>query len=432
MSLYAYICGTYTVRLPLRARRIYFGLLIQNGIPVVKSVPGEEGNLYVTLRTGPYRRYLALLRRRNLPLPELTDHRGLPVWIKRAAARPGMIAGACIAAAIVILSTMFCWRVDVICLDNAWAVRDADYVDTEAVKAELASMGVGTGLFLPGFDVRSAENRFLIQSDSVSWMAINRRGTVLSVEVRSSHAVTDEKEGDIRITEDGLWEGMNLVADADGKIVRFAVEDGNIVVSAEQMVMKGDLLAAGIFESSDGDVRYSCARGKVWAETIRQLRAEIPLQVTEDIATGKTETRYTGHFFRFSLPVITRSNVTFLEIFQNWRKKTGFSDGEYDTIIDEHILTLPDETPLPFTCTAETRLYKTRKTRTLTGEEALALAERSLAEQLSGMPDVTVLSTETNTVWEDDRLIVMREVYCIDNIAEQKPFYIHAENGTTQ
>ena len=134
------------------------------------------------------------------------------------------------------------------------------------------------------------------------------------------------------------------------------------------------------------------------------------------------------------LPTVTvpaglfaQSNVTFFEIFQNWRKKSGLSDVKYDTIIDEHPLTLKDGTRLPLTLKTEVRLYKTEAVRTLTKEEAAALAEQSLAEQLSGMTDAVVLSAETNTVWEEDRLIVTRDVYCIDNIAVQVPYYVKNE-----
>lgn len=429
MSLLTYLAGTVTVRLPLLSKRIYTAILIKHTIPITASCAEENGDLLVTMRTSAYRVFCENLERRGLRTPEIVGRQGLPYVLACFRARPGVFVGAALMIGIVVLSSLFCWRVDVICLDNAQAVRSEDYVDTNAVRTQLADMGVGVGTFLPSLDVRMSENRFLMHSDSVSWIAINQQGTVLSVEVRSTHAVSDEGSGFLKETEDGLLEGCNLIADADGRVIRWEVQNGNVVVQNEQMVTKGMLLASGVYESKDGDVIFSRAHGKVFAETVRTLRAEIPLQVTEDHPTGTCETRSTLHFFGHDLISWRWSNVTFLEIFQNWKKKTGFSDAEYDTIIEERVMKLPDGTRLPLTVKKESRLYKTQSTRSRTKEEASALAEAALTEQLSGMTDAVVLSAETDTVWEEDRLIVTRHIYCIDNIAVPQNYYVDSKGS---
>lgn len=434
MPLLSYLAGCVTVCLPCRMRRIYTAQLLRNAYPLVAVVSGAGGDLFVTMRTRVWRDYAQTLSVRGIPLPTVTSRRGLPYVLGQFSGRPGVFIGAFFASGIVVLSTLFCWRVDVVCLDNAQAVRAEDHVDTEAVRGQLADMGIGAGTFLPSLDVRSAEKKFLVQSDTVSWIAINRRGNVLSAEVRSAHAVSKENSAVLTEDGDGVLAGTNLIADTDGRILSWEVGDGHVLVSHEQMVTRGTLLATGFYESKDGDVIYSRAKGKVFAETVRTLCAEIPLNVAENVYTGGESKRYTLSFFGVELPTVTvpaglfaPSNVTFLEIFQNWRKKSGLSDVKYDTIIDEHPLTLKDGTRLPLTLKTEVRLYKTEAVRTLTKEEATALAEQSLAEQLSGMTDAVVLSAETNTVWEEDRLIVTRDVYCIDNIAVQVPYYVKNE-----
>ncbi len=418
------LSGCVMVYFEQRMRRVYESLLIANALPLMQICVKEDGGVEITMRRTVYKRFSAAVYKRGLPQPKITARRGLPYLLARFSCRPGLFCGAVIGAAIVVFSTLFCWRVDVVCLDNVGAVRAEDYVDTAAVAARLSEIGVGGGTFLPSLDVRSAEKRFLIGQEEVSWIAINRRGTVLCAEVRSTHAVSDAHGQYPKEHGDGTAIGTNLRANADGVIRYWALEGGHAVVAHEQMVTKGMLLATGFYESGDGDIVYRRAGGKVFAETIRHLRAEIPFVSVEKTATGKTETRYTLSFFGRDLPTIAATNVTFLEIFRNFGKKTGFLPEEYDTIIDEHPLTLGDGTILPLTLTKETRFYYTVRERMRTEEEALSLAQTEIGKLYAGMTDAVVLSAEAETRITDDALIVTEDVHCIDNIAEAVPYYL--------
>lgn len=428
----AFLWGCVTFKLEKRCRRVYTALLIGNAFPVISVEATEDGGLQVTQRRRVFRAFAETVRRRRLPPPTVTGETGLPMLLHRFSHRPGLLVGGVLATALVALSTLFCWRVDVVCLDNAHAVREADYVDVAAVAERLEDIGVGVGTFLPTLDVRSAEKRFLIGQDTVSWIALNRRGTVLCAEVRSTHAVSDEHSGYVKATGENTAVGTNLVANADGLVRYWVLENGTATVEHEQMVTEGTLLATGFYEAKDGDVLYRRASGKVFAETVRTLRAEIPFSVTEQTATGESETRYTFSFFGAEAVTLTVPNVTFLEIFRNFGKKTGFLPREYDTIIDEHSFATKDGCPLPLSWKKETRFYSTAAARTRSREECLSLANAAITAQRAEMTDAEILSSERRVVWEDDRLIVTEDVYCIDNIAEEAPYYLKTNPKTEE
>ncbi len=424
----AFLCGIETFSFPCTSQRLYTSFLLNHRLAVTDVRIGAEGTLRVSMRTQTARDFRTALSSRGIPIPKTVGRRGLPYLLPKIAARPGLISGAILGIALVIASTLFCFRVDVICLDNAQAVRAEDYVDTDAVRARLAAQGVGVGTFLPTLDIRNAEKRFLIDNGAVSWIALNRRGTVLSAEVRSSHAYTDEHGEDPETTEqEGVLLGTNLIADADGLIVRWEVENGKVLVKHAQMVTKGTLLATGFYESKDGDIVYSRARGKVFAETERTFCVRVPYEVTEEYATGEMRRSVSISFFGRESPSVTAPNVTFLEIFQKWRKNTGFFDKKYDTIIDTYPITLFGRIVLPITAQRETRLYKTEVTRTREKDEMAAYANASIEAHIATMTDATVISRETDAVWDEEGLSVTVYIHCIDNIAVSDPYYFESK-----
>lgn len=439
MLLIDFFRGTRTLRVSPDERRAVFSRLAAMGIPAKRSRWTADGDILLTLYEADFRRYSAA-DEDSCPIPGTVSRYGIGVaaaWMKR---RPGCAAGGLLAVLLLIVSALFVWRVDVICLDNADAAHPADLVDTEAVKERLREQGVGCGTFLPAFDSRHAEAQFLIGQTEVSWIAVNRRGTVLSVEVRPARAVREDITGKPHDEGDGMLTGTNLVADADGKVLRWELRDGMSVVAAEEMVTKGQVLATGIFESKDGDVRFSRVSGKVYADTLRRLSVTVPFEKEETVYTGERETRRTLVFFGHELPLPARrtlentgeagaENVTFLQIFRNFLGNAGFSADSCVIIEDETVLRLPGGVPLPIAVKTETRYGTETVVRRLTEAEARAYAERALDEQRAAMTDAVIRSEETGEVRTEDALTVTRDIFCIDNIAQVREYGIIKETG---
>ena len=435
-----WFCGTETVRFSARERRVYTSLLMRAGITAVSVHGQEDGGLSVVLRRRDLRRLRLLASERGLPIPCSDTVGGLPRLLSFFCSRPGIPIGAVLALGIWIVSTLFVWRVDVVCLDNAQGTAVRDHLDVGAVQTDLAAAGIAQGLFLPGMDTRHLENRFLIGREDISWIAINRYGTVLSVEVRPSHAADRSEEPKLADGEDGYLVGTNLVADADGRILSFSVRGGQPVVMAEEFVLRGQLLASGVYTSETGDNVAGRAHGEFMAETVRILETRVPLTTHSVQTTGKSRTAYTLCLFGkplFSVkhPLVSRGEiVTFLETFFKNGEKTGI-DGESCGIIADETISdasewsfhLPDGLPLPVSLRKVTETDVIGIPQTLTEQEALLCAKAVLDAEEAALGAARILSREETFVREDGALVVTRYVFCVDNIAVEQEFLIKAE-----
>jgi hypothetical protein len=334
--------------------------MLREGMTAVEVRNLEDGGLQMELRRRDCLHLSRLAAERGLPGLQTVSANGFPRVLAYWRHRPGLPLGACLALLIWIVSTLFVWRVDVVCLDNAQGSGARDRIDVTEVRADLAAAGIGQGMFLPGLDSRRLENRFLIGREDISWMAINRYGTVLSAEVRPSHAVSRDQEPKLTEDAEGYLCGTNLVADADGRSVSFSVRGGQPTVTAEQTVLRGSLLASGIYQSETGDAVAGRAHGEFLAETVRILQAEIPL--TEQVIRPTGNVRTTHTLILFGKPVLSltwplpgfREIVTFLETFRKNGEKSGIDGESYGIITDETILDaaespmyLPGGLPLP-------------------------------------------------------------------------------------
>ncbi len=440
MGIADWFCGTETVRLASRERRIYSALLLRGGISAVSTYHLTDGGLALVLRRRDLRRLRAMAAQRNLPMPTSASVGGLPRFLALLKTRPGLPIGTVLALVMLVMSTLFVWRVDVVCLDNAQGTAARDRLDVDAIRSDLAASGVAQGVFLPGMDVRRLENRFLIGREDVSWIAINRCGTVLSVEVRPSHAADRTQEPKLADGEDGYLVGTNLVADADGRILSFSVRGGQPVVAAEEFVLRGQLLASGVYTSETGDNVAGRAHGEFMAETVRILQTEVPLSSQTVQTTGKCRTSYT--LCLFGKPVVSVCDpraavgeiVTFLETFFKNGEKSGFDGASCGIIADETIsdaselsFSMPDGVPLPVSLRKTTEADVIGIPKILTEEEAYLCAKAALDAEEAALGAARILSREETFVQENGALVVTRYVFCIDNIAAEQEYQIKAE-----
>ncbi len=431
--------GTETAVVEAGMRRTYTSLLLRCGIRAlgIRNLP--DGRIEFCLRRRDMRALEQAALARGLVPPQPEMCRGFPRVLAFLRRRPGVLVGAALAAGLIAASSLFVWRVDIVCLDNAQGAAERDRLDLDEVRRVLSEGGVDVGLFLPSLDVRDVENRILAGQKEISWMAINRSGTVLSVEVRPAHVPDVDRTEALR-PEEGYAVGTNLVADGDGRILSFSVQGGQTVVSAEQMVTEGTLLATGMYTSETGDIVGMRVHGEVLAETVRTLCAEIPLVRSSAIPVDVTRREWTLVAFgkpllHISWPLFDVGEiVTFLQTFRFWDKNAGISGEKYGIITDETILqdppkaiTLWDGVPLPLVLQSATVLQCTEERYVLTEEEAAACAKKVLDGAMAALGAREILSCEESFSYRDDTLYAVRYVYCIDNIAREEEFRIKTD-----
>ena len=180
--------------------------------------------------------------------------------------RPGIIFGALLFAAILWLSTMFVWRVE---------ISGNERLTKEYLRENLLSYGVGEGVKISDIDEREISARMVSLCPEISWAAINIQGTTVTLEVLE----TEFSENDEKSVPD------ILVAKKSGLIRQISVYSGKAAVDVGTVVKAGDLLILG-FISGNGlqysdamGIRYEGAAGSVKAEVSETAEILVPFEM---------------------------------------------------------------------------------------------------------------------------------------------------------
>ena len=330
---------------------------------------------------------------------QLMAEYGLPHLLCRYRGRWGLLVGALLCSTLIFLSGRFVWRVE---------VRGLEQYRTKDVLEELLAQGFGVGSYIPGVDVNILQNKVLMDSQRFAWLSVNLIGTTARVEVIEYKP----KENQAQNTAP-----MNLVASADGRVVRFSLRNGWESVEVGAVVRKGELLASGVGERKDGGTQLVCADGQVYAEVVHELSVEIPLQYRRKV---------------FETPQNTKKSVIFfgkeIKLFQ----KTGILGGSCDTIDNERIITFWGRITVPVVFRTQTALPYTYEVALRTPEQALALAEVVLRQQTDELRRERELLTETRTVTVTDTAVQLRcTLSCIEDIAQPEPIILGTPNITS-
>lgn len=317
---------------------------------------------------------------------------GLPMLLRRYCRRAGLILGGLLAAAMLFLSGRVVWDVRV--------VGNETLTDSQVLQ-ELNDCGLRVGSYIPDLRTAELENRVLLRSDRISWIAIVLDGTVAVVQVVEHRDESLKEEG---------TSPANLVAAADGQIELLQLYRGAPAVKIGQAVRKGELLVSGLYETSSGGYRYTRAAGSVLARTEHTLEVEIPLTREEKIYADAKCTEGILNFFGFSI-----------KIFKNSRNLTD----ECDIIKVEKSFSIPGASTLPVGLELTRCVpFETRVTE-CTPEAALELAYAELDRRLSLLSqDAQLLKKRVTTTLTDTTLILHCEVLCIEDIAETAEFEI--------
>ena len=300
---------------------------------------------------------------------------------------------------LVFLSGRFIWRVE---------VRGLEQYHIKDVLEELGAQEFGVGSYIPGVNVNVLQNKVLMDSQRFAWLSVNLIGTTAQVEVIENKPKESKAQN---ITP------MNLVAAADGRIVRFSLRNGWESVDVGDVVRKGELLASGVGERKDGGTQLVCADGQVYAEVVHELLVEIPFQYSRKV---------------FESPQNVKKSIIFfgkeIKLFQ----KAGILGGSCDTIDNERILTFFGRITVPVIFQTQTALPYVCETAWRTTEQALALAEVILRQQTDALRRDRELLSLTRTVTVTDTAVQLRcTLSCIENIAQPEPIILGTPNITS-
>lgn len=283
-----------------------------------------------------------------------------------------------------------------------WSVRiegNAIYSEREIIE-ELESCGLSLGERWSKIDTGRIEGELLSKSDSISWLNINRRGSVAYVKVIEK-TVFEENEN-IGYT--------NVVAKCDAIIEEITVVSGVAKVQVGESVKKGDLLISGVIPRELGG-------GFCYAEGVVKGR------VSDVISVNVADSYEEKCFKESSLKGISLSFFNFpINIFKSYRNL----DIECDIIENKEQVSFCKKT-LPFEIIKSYRLPYEIKTRRLSEEEMISIASDRITDVLaSRFEESLLLKISTKGEFEKNGYKMQTEFVCIEDIMENVPFEISA------
>ncbi len=321
---------------------------------------------------------------------EVIKTAGFLPYLRKYKKRLGIPIGFAIFFIILWVSGLFIWEINI---SGNSAVKEEEIIE------RLSLHGCKVGTYIPSIDYDSIYNRLLMQSDDLSWISINMRGTVANVEVRET-----EKGGNIGQTGDGA----NLTAAQDGQIEQFEIYAGAPAVNVGDSVRAGDLLVSGIIESKNFGHRYVYAKGKVYARVTKEIVVKIPLKQTQKSYTGKEIRDTTVKIFGKTINISSNS---------------GNIEGKYDKIEKREQLGFFCVVSVPvYIETVVYREYEFAECR-ITEIEAVRQAYNQLKVQTaSELKDADLLKRSIDARFEDDSYFIYCSLYCIEDIAQTTEF----------
>ena len=289
------------------------------------------------------------------------------------------------------VSSLFVWDI---------RVSGNEITDEKTVIEELSEIGFSVGSFWGNISLSETELLLLSGSDEISWVNINRKGSVAYVKVIDKYSYEEEVKSGYR----------NLVAMRDGVIEEITVKAGRAVVKVGDTVKKGDLLISGIL--ADGTFTY--AEGSVISRISEKISVDTPYVAREKVYKDESLDKIVINFFGRNINIF---------------KKYGKMPKEYDIIEKEKRFTLfGRELPISFSvfCLREYAYSDYRRSESEIVNEAHTQLWARLTERLSKS---TLLKIRCEGDFTDNGYTSRAELLISEDIAVPLPFIVEQKEN---
>lgn len=228
-------------------------------------------NIYeMQMRTSDFKKLRPIARRTRTAV-HIKKKISFVSFANRYKKRVFYVVGAAVCATTVIAASQFVWSVDVRGCENKTEILSA---------AELAGLRIGAYKHsLP--DGNDMKNIILSNTNDVTWAWVYLKGTKAVVEVRK--AIPPPQVVDRNTPCD-------IVAVRDGIIDDMLVKEGVALCNKGDVVLKGDVLIGGTYETKDGAYRLEHAIGEVSAITAHTAKRNVKLYKEIRKRTGRKKT----------------------------------------------------------------------------------------------------------------------------------------------
>ena len=337
----------------VRADFLIFGyreiIIDKADVPVVASILLRKGIRVLVLNNG----YILAKEKDIVKIQEIltgrmnisiSEPKGLYGAWKRSQHKVAMAI--CTAASILTLLLSQCL---------VWDIRPSgnENIANSDIKARLQSCGFSVGDLWHERTLSEVETEFLKRYDDISWININRRGTVAYVSVI-------EKDVENENTEATNILYSNIVAAYDCVIDEVTVKSGTAMVKPGDSVKKGDLLILGA--NANGD--FCRAEGQIVGRVCDSLSVTVDRKYEKRLISSKK---------------IDEININIFKISINIFKTYGNLTTECDIIDDVKEYSLPNGASLPLSITLRYLPSYTYDSGEYSDEDLVSLAKDRLS-----------------------------------------------------
>lgn len=279
----------------------------------------------------------------------VSESKGVFGMLKASGRRYGFLLALCFLIGIFLFFNGVVWDVRI---EGASAEKEAQ------ILSELAEAGLAVGTRWKNIDKSRVELDTLKISENISWLNINRRGSVAYVSV--SEKLVFEEE----VIPTGY---ANLVAARDCIIEEILVERGVAVVKAGETVRKGDLIISGVIPTELGG-------GAVYASGTVIGRYTDTLSVSVDSEGSRKRVLGRG---------LCELKFSFLNFSVNIFKRSGNFESDCDIIEEKSEFYSPNGKKLPIAVIRSFAVPYELERFTYSADELCAETARRLREQIA-------------------------------------------------
>lgn len=278
-------------------------------------------------------------------------------------------------------------------IDGNQRVSDAE------IRMSLSSFGLYQGRPWNEIDRDAIEAEILREDDRLSWINLNRRGTVAYVKVM------EKEEGEERKEISGI---SNLVASCDCVIEEITVKKGAAVVKVGDVVKKGDLLIMGVESEDGGD--FCAAEGVVIGRVFERISTTVSRNYKEKVLINRRLYSCDINFFNFSLNIF---------------KLYGNLPNECDIIENEKSYSFLDGRRFPFSITTKYIPEYCEVSREYSDEELISVASQRLgALRLIALNSSDLLKMKTYGGFTEEGYELYSELYFLSDVTSRVEFTV--------
>lgn len=270
----------------------FINLLSGIGVSTWGIVNINKSKIRLRMRARQFRKIKKIAFKTKVRV-RIIKKRGLPFILFRYRKRYGLIAGAVLFLALLIVPAFFVWKIEVI---------GEETVTESAIMECVSKDGIRIGMPNLSVNKKEAQLRLLKEFENIIWTSIKVKGSRLFIEIKEGvpppRIITQE-------------EVCNIVAKKDGLITSINVMEGTKMVKKGDTVKKGDLIVSGVVDTKSEGLRYVHSLAEVKADTVTVITTKMPLEFSEFVPSGRQYKRFYLQFLNYSVKLYIRDRIKY-------------------------------------------------------------------------------------------------------------------------